>query len=67
MRFGYNPYDRCTANKVIDCKKWSLVFHVDNNTISHEDPNAVAKIMDKTAKNNGELEIARGDVHDFCE
>ena len=45
-----NPYDRCVANKVINDKQCTLVRYVDNNKISHEDPEVVTAVIDLMKK-----------------
>ena len=63
--FKLNPYDKCVANKMVNNKQCTVVFHVDDNKLSHDDPNVVTEVMDKIADHFGELAITRGDSHDF--
>jgi hypothetical protein len=35
--FEINPYDWCVANKMIDGKQCTIVWHVDDLKISHVD------------------------------
>jgi hypothetical protein len=35
MGFEINPYDWCAANKTIDGKQCTILWHVDNIKISH--------------------------------
>ena len=65
MGFELDPYDRCTANKLINDKQCTVVFHVDDNKLSHVDPNVVTDVMSKIAKHFGELATTRGDTHNF--
>ena len=39
--FVINPYDWCIANKMIDGKECTIIWHVDDLKISHVDPEAV--------------------------
>ncbi|MGC9193778.1 MAG: hypothetical protein ACP5FQ_07825 [Thermoplasmata archaeon] len=41
--FGFNPYDPCVANKVVNNKQHTVRFHVDDLMSSHVD----TKINDK--------------------
>ena len=36
--FKLNPYDPCTANRMVDGKQQTIVWHVDDCKISHVDP-----------------------------
>jgi hypothetical protein len=41
--FEINPYDFCVANKTIDGKQCTIVWHVDDLKISHVDRKVVTK------------------------
>ena len=43
--FIINPYDKCVANKIINGKQCTIVWYVDDNKISHADPEVVTEIM----------------------
>jgi hypothetical protein len=43
--FVINPYDLCVANKTINRKQCTVVWHVDNLKISHKDPKVVTTIL----------------------
>ena len=63
-----NPYDLCIANKMINCKQCTLVWHVDNMKILHMDPAVVTDIINKLQAKYGkigELTNTRGKVHDY--
>ena len=61
----FNPYNRCASNKMIGGKKCTLVFHIDDNKLHHEDNNVVTNIMEKTSKYFEDLPITRRDAHDY--
>ena len=42
--FEVNPYDWCVANKMIDGKQSTALWHVDDIKISHMDMNAVTQV-----------------------
>ena len=65
MGFEFNPYDKCVANKMIDNKQCTVVFHVDDNKISHVYSNVVTRIIDKITDHFREVAVTRGDTHDF--
>ena len=44
--FEINPYDFCVANKTIDGKQCTIIWHVDDLKISHVGPKAVTTILD---------------------
>ena len=41
MVFVVNPYDPCTANKIVDGHQLTLRWHVDDLMISHVDMSAI--------------------------
>ena len=45
LGFKINPYDKCVANKEINGKQCTIVFYVDDNKISHEDPEVVTSVL----------------------
>jgi hypothetical protein len=47
--FHTNPYDSCVANKLIDGKQLTVVWHVDDLKVSHVDP----KVVDRFCTTNG--------------
>lgn len=63
--FVINPYDRCVANKIINGKQCTIVFYVDDNKISHVDPDVVTNVVDKLKEHFGSLTVTRGKKHDF--
>ena len=65
MGFELNPYDLCVANKIINGKQCTIVWYVDDNKISHEDPAIVDTIIQELTTHFGELSITRGKEHTF--
>ena len=63
--FVINPYDKCVANKIINGKQCTIVWYVDDNKISHEDPKVVTEIIDLMKKHFGDLTVTRGNKHRF--
>jgi hypothetical protein len=66
--FKVNPYDWCVANKTINGKQCTMLWHVDDIKISHEDPEVVSQMIellkgayDKEAP----LTITRGKIHEY--
>ena len=43
--FILNPYDPCVANKMINGKQYTIIFHIDDMKISHPDPEVVTNIL----------------------
>ena len=48
--FEINPYDPCVANKMIDGKQCTILWHVDDLKISHVDPGVVTTIHRTTIR-----------------
>jgi len=55
MVFILNPYDRCTANKLINGTQCTIIFYVDDNKISHKDPEVVTEVLNQIRGHFGEL------------
>ena len=60
-----NPYDKCVANKMINSKQCKIVWYVDDNKISHEDPNLVTEVIELMKTHFGDLTVTRGNKHRF--
>ena len=47
MKWGFvlNPYDSCVANKLFGEKKCTIVWHVDDLKISHQDKKVVDHVI----------------------
>ena len=65
MGFVVNPYDMCVANAMIDGKQCTIVWYVDDNKISHENPKVVDKVIKMIESNFGKMSKTRGDTHEF--
>ena len=66
--FVTNPYDWCVANKMINGKQCTILWHVDDLKISHVDPNVVTDVIKDIEKVFGKedpLTIHRGKIHDY--
>jgi Reverse transcriptase (RNA-dependent DNA polymerase) len=66
--FELNPYDRCVANKMIKGKQCTILWHVDDLKISHEDETVVSKIIEILDERYGKISplvVTRGKVHDY--
>ena len=47
MGFALNSYDSCIANCTINGKQCTIAWYVDDNKISHMDPDVVTSIIEK--------------------
>ena len=47
MKWGFvlNPYDSCVTSKIIGEKKFTIVWHIDDLKISHQDKKVVDHII----------------------
>ena len=63
--FKINPYDRCVANKEINCSQCTVVFYVDDNKVSHKDPQVVNDVIKEISKYFGDLTFTRGTKYNF--
>jgi hypothetical protein len=68
MGFIINPYDWCVTNKDVNGKQCTILLHVDDLKISHEDPEVAMTIMAQLEKAFGQeapLTVMCGKVHDY--
>jgi hypothetical protein len=66
--FVINPYDWCVANKMINGKQCTILWHVDDLKISHVDHNVVSHVIDQLDEEFGKeapLTKTRGLVHEY--
>ena len=52
--FKLNEYDKCVANKIINGKQCTIIWHVDDLKISHVDPKVVNNIIKKLEEKFGQ-------------
>ena len=45
MGFEVNPYDKWVMKKTINGSQCTILLYVDDNKISHEDPEVVSQIL----------------------
>jgi hypothetical protein len=72
--FEINPYDFCVANKNINGKQCTIVWHVDDLKISHVDASVVTTIINLLDAKYGQeivggkrapVTVTRGKIHDY--
>lgn len=66
--FEINPYDECVANKIVDGKQCTVLWHVDDLKISHTDSKVVDEILRKLNERYGKdapLTTTRGKTHEY--
>ena len=66
--FEINPYDWCVANKTIEGKQCTILWHVDDLKISHVNPDVVTQVIQQLEKEFGveaPLTKTRGKVHEY--
>jgi hypothetical protein len=66
--FKLNPYDWCVANKMVNGKQCTILWHVNDLKISHVDPEVVEEILKLLNERYGKetpLVVTRGKLHDY--
>jgi hypothetical protein len=67
--FELNPYDECVANKMVNGKQCTIVWHVDDLKISHADSDVTENIVEtlqlKYGSEEAPVTVTRGKVHDY--
>ena len=59
---GYelNSYDRCIANKMIDGRKCTICWYVDDNKASDVDEKVLEELLETIEKHVGDLKSQEG-------
>jgi hypothetical protein len=68
LGFTINPYDQCVANKMVNGKQCTVLWHVDDLKISHSEPEVVTSVLNSLSKKFGKdapMTITRGKIHDY--
>ena len=63
--FKLNPYDKCVANKIINGKQLTIVWHVDDCLVSHHSQKDLDQFAQTMIKEFGDMKINRGNGHEF--
>ena len=58
--FEINPYDTCVANKIVNGKQCTVVWHVDDLKISHVEKSVVEDVVKNLEATYGEMPTQRG-------
>ena len=58
--FDINPYDTCVANKIVNGKQCTVVWHVDDLKISHVEKSVVEDVVKNLEATYGEMPTQRG-------
>ncbi|KAG7360909.1 hypothetical protein IV203_036008 [Nitzschia inconspicua] len=59
--FEVNPFDPCVANRIVNGKQHTVVWHVDDLKSSRVDP----KVNEDASDNVGKVKSVRGKRHDY--
>jgi hypothetical protein len=65
MGFEPNPHDACAANKAIDGKQCTIVWHVDDDKMSHVDLKVNTEVIERIEERFGKMTVTRGKKHVF--
>eukprot|EP00804_Cyclotella_cryptica_P027764 CCRYP_009202-RA/>CCRYP_009202-RA protein AED:0.72 eAED:0.12 QI:0/-1/0/1/-1/1/1/0/1137 len=66
--FTLNPYDWCVANKMINGKQLTILWHVDDLKISHVETQVVDEIIASLKakyEKVGTMTVRRGKIHEY--
>ena len=66
--FTPNKYDDCMVNKMFNSQQMTVVWHVDNLTVSHVDAKEVEKFVQQMEETFGQetpLKVSQGQVDDY--
>ena len=70
LGFEVNHHDPCAANKIVNGKQFTVLWHVDDLKLSHVDPKIVDDFIEWAKMKCEDAEItkmkpSRGKVHDY--
>ena len=65
MGFTLNSYDNCVANKEINGKMCTVIWHVDDLKISHVEEQVVKDIIEEIEKKFGKMSVNIGKTHTY--
>ena len=65
MGFIMNPYGLCMANNILNWKQCMIVWYIDNNKISHIDPEVVTSIIEKIGEKLGKMTMSQQQEYTF--
>jgi hypothetical protein len=68
IRFIFNLYDPCVANKKVQGSQQTILFHVDDLKLSHKMKSVndrFEKWLNSKYGNHGQLTATRGKVHNY--
>jgi hypothetical protein len=68
LGFVINPYDWCVANKIVNGKQCTVLWHVDDLKISHMDTDVITDLIrtiDKAFGVEAPITIRRGRIHKY--
>jgi hypothetical protein len=66
--FKINPYNWCVANKIIDSKQCTVLWHVDGIKVSHVDTPVIDRVLELFEgeyRKEAPLTITRGKIHEY--
>ena len=63
--FEINFYDKCVVKKVIEVTQCTIDWYVDDNNLSHKNPELILDIMNEVRKHFEELSIVKEKNHTF--
>jgi hypothetical protein len=68
QEWGFILDHKCIANKVINGKQCTILWHVDDFKLSHEDKDVVSgnlKMMNNWDREISPLVVSQGKIHDY--
>ena len=70
LGFKINPYDPCCANRVVNGKQMTIIWHVDDFKVSHAEEKELDKFIEWIKENYedpdiGMVKVTRGKIHNF--
>jgi hypothetical protein len=63
--FVINPYDPCVANRIVNGKQQTVVWHVDDLKVSHKDPEVNTAFGKWLVEKYGDCAEHRGKFHEY--
>ncbi len=68
LGFEINSYDQCVANKLINSKQCTVLWHVDDIKMSHQEQSVLDALVDELDRKYGAVKpmtVTRGKIHAY--
>ena len=62
LGFEIKTYDKCVSSNVVEGTQFTIVWYVDDNKLSHKNPEVISDIINEVKKSFRELSVVIGKI-----